>query len=69
MEERTVSVPSISCGHCVATIQRELGELEGVAAVSGDATTHRVTVAWVPPASWEAIHELLRQIGYPADQS
>lgn len=69
MEERIVQVPSISCGHCVATIQRELSELEGVAAVSADATTKAVTVAWVPPASWEAIRGLLEEIGFPPQEA
>ena len=25
MEEKTVHIPSISCGHCIMTIQREVG--------------------------------------------
>ena len=30
MERKTFNIPKISCGHCVMTIKRELGELDGV---------------------------------------
>lgn len=65
MNEKTVEAPEISCGHCVATIERELRELEGVSSVTADAETRRVTVRWQAPAEWAAIAELLREIGYP----
>ena len=35
--EKTVSEPNISCGHCVKTIERELGELPGVESVAAEA--------------------------------
>jgi copper chaperone CopZ len=28
MHEKSVQVPGISCGHCVRTVERELGEIE-----------------------------------------
>lgn len=64
-EERKISVPGISCGHCVAAIKRELGELPGVASVEGDAATKAVVIRFGPPAEWEKIDALLREIGYP----
>ena len=36
MEQKTFSIPNISCGHCVKTIQRELLEIPGVTGVEGD---------------------------------
>ncbi len=30
---KTVMVPNISCHHCVMTIQREVGELDGVSEI------------------------------------
>jgi len=36
METMKLSVPNISCGHCVMTIKRELGEIKGVSKVEGD---------------------------------
>ncbi|HUT55844.1 MAG TPA: heavy metal-associated domain-containing protein [bacterium] len=68
MNEKTITVPKISCGHCVAAIKRELSELKGVASVDGDAQTKQVTVKWDQPASWERIAETLAEIGYPAKE-
>ena len=65
MEEKTISVPAIHCGHCVATIKRELSELPGVAAVAPDLKARKVAVKWGPPATWEQIKALLSEIGFP----
>lgn len=66
MEERTFDVPAISCGHCVRTIERELGRLEGVISVRGDSDTKRVTVSFDGTTSQAAILGALAEIGYPA---
>jgi len=65
MNSKTFKVPNISCHHCVMTIERELGELEGVASVNGDVETKQVTVEWDSPATWEGIESLLAEINYP----
>lgn len=66
MAEKTVSVPTISCGHCVKTIEREVAELDGVTAVSADAASRSVTVTWdEATTSWPAVEELLVEINYP----
>ena len=65
MKNRTVAVPGISCAHCVATIERELGKLDGVAAVRGHLGSKSVSVEWDSPATWEAIAARLAEIGYP----
>ncbi|NOZ26723.1 MAG: heavy metal transporter [Chloroflexi bacterium] len=68
MPSKTFRVPNISCGHCVMTIQREVGELEGVVSVKADEATKMVTVEWnEPPASWERIRTLLEEINYPPE--
>ena len=66
---KTVSVPGISCGHCVATIQREVGELTGVEQVTAAAEAKTVTVIWDPQMTdWNAIDALLREIDFaPAE--
>jgi copper chaperone CopZ len=67
-EERTVTIPNMSCGHCTATIQRELAELAGVQAVSADLARQSVRVAWSAPATWDDIERRLVEIGFaPAD--
>jgi copper chaperone CopZ len=66
MTSKTVSVPNISCGHCVRTIEREIGELAGVAGVSADQATRRVTVSWDPETTdWVVIEDHLTEINYP----
>ena len=66
MDERSFYIPNISCGHCVMTIQRELGELEGVSKVEGDAAKKEIKVSWGTPANLEKIKAMLKEINYPA---
>jgi copper ion binding protein len=57
-------VPGISCGHCVHTIQTEVGEIEGVKSVDASQSDRRVTVEFEPPATEEQIIRLLTEINY-----
>jgi len=66
MEKITLSIPTISCEHCVMTIERELGEIQGIKEVEGDATTKKITVQWDLPATLEQIKSTLKEINYPA---
>jgi copper ion binding protein len=66
METKTLSIPNISCGHCVMTIKNELGEIEGVSKVEGDPGTKEINVQWDAPATIEKIKETLNEINYPA---
>lgn len=65
MDQRSFTVPNISCGHCTAAIKRELGELAGVTGVEADPQSKRVTVSWRAPASWDQIEALLVEIEFP----
>ena len=67
MEEKTIQIPSISCGHCLMTIKREVGKLEGVKSVDGDHQTKTVTFNWENPVTWEKIAHTLKETGYPAE--
>jgi copper chaperone len=58
-------VPNISCGHCVHTIQMELGELEGVELVKADQSDRSVFVEYETPATEDQIVALLTEINYP----
>lgn len=65
---KTVTVPNISCGHCVNTIKREVGDVSGVRKVDADATTKRVTISWDPDTTdWVVIEETLDEIAYPPE--
>ena len=61
----TYSVPNINCGHCVHTIQTEVGDLQGVKSVKADAGTKKVEISFDAPASEEQIKSLLAEINYP----
>ncbi len=66
MESKRLSIPKISCGHCVMTIKRELGEIQGVSRVEGDSQKKEITVEWNSPADIEKIKATLREINFPA---
>jgi copper chaperone len=65
METKKLSIPNISCGHCVMAIKRELGEIKGVSNVEGDQKHKEITVTWDAPASLEKIKASLKEINYP----
>jgi len=66
VESKTFLVPNISCGHCVHTVEMELGDLAGVSSVKAEQDSKLVTVAWDAPATWEQIQQTLVEINYPA---
>ena len=66
MYNETLTIPNISCGHCVSAIESELAKMEGVTSVKADAGTKTVAVQWDAPASIEHIRATLTEINYPA---
>ena len=66
MEKKTLSIPSISCGHCVMSIKNGLAELDGVKTVDGSPETKSIDVAWESPATLDKIRDTLKEINYPA---
>jgi len=67
MEKQTLTVPNITCGHCVMTIKNELSELEGVETVEGNQENKSITVEWETPTTLEKIKDTLKEINYPAE--
>jgi len=65
MSSKTYSVPNISCGHCVATIEREVGAVSGVESVKGDVDSKQVIVLYDDEAVLSRVEETLKEIGYP----
>lgn len=59
------TVPNISCGHCVQTIQRVVQEVAGVREVSGDEDSKQIEVVYEPPATPEAIIAAMTEWDYP----
>lgn len=66
MSSKTYNVPNISCGHCVATIERELDAVPGVKAVKADLDSKQVTVLCDDEAVASQVEKVLEEIGYPA---
>ena len=65
--ERTYSVPGISCGHCKAAIETEVGGVEGVTFVEVDVDARSVRV--LGEAAGEAIVAAIDEAGYEVDRS
>ena len=65
MTSKTFEVPNIHCMGCVQAIKNELGELDGVSSVSGDAGKQTIEIDFDAPATWEAIVAALTEIEYP----
>lgn len=64
-KEITLSVPDISCEHCVKTINGTLGKLPGVEEVSTDIPTKSVHLRYNPQQlSMERIETTLDDAGY-----
>jgi copper chaperone CopZ len=59
------TVPNISCGHCVHTIQMEVADLEGVQSVKADQESQVVEITFDNPATEDGIKALLAEINYP----
>ena len=64
-QETTLSVPDISCEHCVKTINGALGALAGIETVNTDIPTRTVQLRYDPAqVSMEQIEETLDDAGY-----
>lgn len=67
MESITLTAPDISCEHCQATIEREIGGMGGVQSVSVDVPSRRVRISFDPSRVSETeIVARLDEEGYPA---
>jgi len=63
--EITLSVPDVSCEHCVKTVNGALGALPGVEAVSVDLASNTVRLRYEPAqVTLERIEETLDEAGY-----
>ena len=66
MTTKTYPVPAISCGHCTATIERELQDVDGVESVKAEVESKHVTVEVENAGVLAEVEKLLEEIGYPA---
>ena len=66
MTSKTYRVPAISCGHCTATIERELKFVEGLESVKAELDSKQVTVEVKSEDVLAEVEKMLEEIGYPA---
>lgn len=65
MTNVTYSVPNISCGHCVRTIQTNLAQVTGVSSVKADPAGKKVEITFDTPASEDILKAKLAEIRFP----
>jgi copper chaperone len=65
MEEITLSIPNISCGHCIMTVKRESGFVDGVEFVAGDVDAKTATFQVSSDQALAALKATLAEAGYP----
>ena len=69
MERATLTAPDISCSHCVATINKALGGLDGVRHVETSEATKQIKVEFDPTrVSLAQIEAALDEEGYPVQK-
>lgn len=69
IERATLTAPDISCGHCVATINKAVGALDGVRSVSADEQTKQVRIEFeLGKVSLARIEAVLDDEGYPVQK-
>ncbi len=67
MENTTLSIPNITCEHCIMAIKNELNDMDGVQLTTGKPEDKTITVQWNAPATLEMIRAALKDINYPAE--
>ncbi len=69
IERATLTAPDISCAHCVASITKAVGGLNGVSTVAADEQTRQVQVEYDPArVSLAQIEATLDEEGYPVQK-
>lgn len=59
-----LTLPSMTCGHCVKTVTETVRKLDASARVDADLATHTVQIESTQPA--ELLKKALAEEGYPA---
>lgn len=68
MENTTLQVKGMSCGHCVKAVEGSVGELNGVETVNVDLGTGSVSITFNPElVTLEKIKETIDDQGYDVE--
>lgn len=63
----TLGIPNISCNHCIMTVKRESGFVDGAEFVSGDVEGKTATFQVTDDESLSALKRALAEAGYPVE--
>ncbi|MFD6162471.1 heavy-metal-associated domain-containing protein [Nocardia sp. NPDC060256] len=64
MPSSTYTVTGMTCGHCVSSVQTEIGKIDGVTGVEVDLASGAVTVASAAPIADADIVAAVDEAGY-----
>lgn len=64
MATSTYTVTGMTCGHCVASVQKEIGKLDGVTGVEVDLASGRVQVESATPLAQADVVAAVDEAGY-----
>jgi copper chaperone CopZ len=62
--KKTLTIPTISCGHCLKTIERELKYVEGVEYLQGSIETRAVMLDYASEEALVEARAALKEAGY-----
>ena len=65
MKTVKLDIPNISCNHCIMTVKRESGFVDGVEFVSGDVDGKTATFQVEGEEALDALKVSLAEAGYP----
>jgi copper chaperone CopZ len=65
--EAILSIPGISCGHCVTRVENATRDLPGVLQVQADAASKSAAFTLETEDTLASVREALEEIGYPAE--
>jgi len=65
MKTVKLDIPNISCNHCIMTVKRESGFVDGVEFVSGDVDAKTATFQVAGEEALNALKASLAEAGYP----
>jgi copper chaperone len=65
MKTVTLEIPNISCDHCVMTIKRETGFVDGAEFVSADVGAKKAVFEVDDDETLRTLKETLAEAGYP----
>ncbi|WP_067670474.1 heavy-metal-associated domain-containing protein [Nocardia miyunensis] len=64
MASSTYTVTGMTCGHCVASVRKEIGLIDGVTGVEVDLASGRVQVESANPVDQAAVAAAVDEAGY-----